>query len=491
MEKPRVNIIDNSEAVQNSLKSDFEKRIKSATGIDWDVRIYNTCPDDIEELRGGHLNLIDYYLPDGLTGDVVARKMKDAGISGARVLLGGRESWSEQKKERSWYFFGKGGSKPEESLSEEEAFKRGAEWIREGLFQDIMIKPFKQDESSGVVQRLVKKDLIINPVSLGIVGLGRLGEAVMERSVEQPYVQSVKSVDVLSRYLYENDREKYYGYKEVINSDRLKGFHSSLEGLLETNPDILFIATGVRHNGKIPTRIEEFEQTAPKAYEIFNEIIKTCYDGMIVCASNPFEILMELGFRMGINNLKTVGMPVTDSVRTRKLLVKGLKTRGPYLERKIENPNDIQIDVIGSHEKPIPLFSTATVNETPITEYGDYTQFRDRFTMWLRGMGRRVMKGADRIGTYMDAPQAFMEMLSDIAHMRKRPKSCWTVYDYINEDANYNRSIPVNAEYPSLIIRPQHLHGIDSWERRELKKQRYKNFKLQRRLSSDYFNRAH
>ncbi|MBD3247316.1 hypothetical protein GF378_01715 [Candidatus Pacearchaeota archaeon] len=478
MKKPKAIIIDNSEKIRNKLKDNLEKKIKNDTNIAFDCELYHNYSRKIhDKLTQGDIYFIDYHLPSNRTGDVVAKKLRDSGVNAPMVLLGGRENWPEEDKELSF-------------RSERDTFNKIQEWIRGGLFQDVIVKPFRNKDSSDVITRLIEKELLINPISLGVVGLGRLVLETVKKAVEQPQI-GVKSVDIYSQYFNENDRQTYHEHKEVINSDKIKELHPSARSLLETNPDVLFIATGVRYsNGKIPTRIEEFEKTAPKVYSIFKEIIETGYDNLVMCASNPFEILMRIGLEMGLNPNKMVGESVTDSVRTKKLASKGL-VKGPYLEKKEESidPYDIDIDVIGSHKKPIPLFSTASVKGAPLSEYGNYKEFRERFTQWLRGMGKRVMKGADKIGTYSDAPLGSIEMLSDITHMRKRPRSCWGAYDTANNNY-YFTSVPVNIEYPSLNIHSQKVKNLDAWEKEELEKQKSKNFDLQRKLAGNFLKRV-
>jgi malate/lactate dehydrogenase len=471
MKKPEVVIIDDSKTTIQAIANEIATNVKKLTNIGFKIKRYTSVPENIDKIKNANMYLIDYFLKGDMTGDDVARRLKEADSTGARVLITGKEHWNGDRGNGITGFvkelMGKNKSERRPFIEEQ------SHWIRENLFHDIVFKD-ETEEIGRSIDRLVKEGQITNPLRLGVVGLGRFGKETVKRAVEQPTISEVR---IFSDYYLNNDPNAYKALNEVIGSDKIPDNPPRrFEELLETRPDALFIASGLPF-ANTKTRYKLFMETAKKLYPYFEAISKSRYRNPIIMGPNPIEPLMRLAQETGICPFQLIGANVTDSVRARKLLAKGR-----YLPMDLRE-DSIKMDVLGSHQQPIPIFSGARIKEGRI-EQARYSEFRKRFTRRLRSMGKRVMKKAESIGSYGDAPQAVIEMLNDMAHMRRHPTSCWTIYD--TKHGHYYTSVPVDIEYPSLRMTSRELPELDEWERDQLEGQRNKNFRLQRRLAANF-----
>ncbi|MHA1703914.1 MAG: hypothetical protein ACTSWK_16785 [Promethearchaeota archaeon] len=459
MKKPEIVIIDDEPTARSFLKDAFKTIVRKETGIEFDVRAYDQCPKDIKEITNASILFIDYFL-SGKNGQEIARELVESESQGERVMITGNPDEAIKKMVGS----GKRAiSRIFDTSIESKAIQAWQNFGGHELFPKIWGKPIDAKKLTDLVTELRDKQGIRIPLSLGVVGLGRLGRETVERASTAPWISQI---GVFSEFLNDHPDE-YKMYPKIIGGDVTP--HKRLEGLLESNPDILFIATGIRSEEIIP-RNKMFEPTAERVYPILKTIRDSGYKNPIIIGSNPIEPLIKLAHDIGIDPRQLIGESVTDTLRTRRMLVEG-----SYLPKNGIRIYDIDIDVLGSHSRPVPIFSGATIKGKKIESYAE---FREKFTRELRKMGGKIMRGARAIGSYSDAPNAVMEILWDFSTLSRRPRSCWSMYDFKTSYSVTN--VPVDITYsdsPKLSIASP--PELDDWERTELEKQE-RNSRTQR-----------
>jgi malate/lactate dehydrogenase/CheY-like chemotaxis protein len=461
MKRPKIVIIDDDTAIRNVLRESIKNPVKKETGIEFDVKEYSQCPENIDEITDANIYFIDFFLP-GKKGDEIARELKEKGAQGERIMITGNLPEAIEQMSRL-------GKKSIFTAYSKDRADMLAAWYEVGgqeLFPRLLSKPFETKKLIDIISDLRNKRRIQVPLSLGVIGLGRLGRETIERASD---VSWINRIEVYSEFFNQNESKAYELYPKVIGA---VATHKRLEGILESNPDVLFIATGTR--SKITKREKMFAESAEKIFPVFKAVGRMEYLNPIINGSNPIEALVKLGHELGISPRQLIGQNVTDTLRTRRMLIEG-----PYLPERVD-AYDIHLDVLGTHSQPLPIFSTATVRGKPLGDLTDYKKFREEFVKELTEIGKKIMIGAQTIGSYSDAPNAVMEMLEDLSNLAKRPRSCWSMYN--NQTGFYVTSTPVDITYngrPKII--PGKSPELDSWEKHELDNQN-NQFNSQRSL---------
>lgn len=460
MKKPKVVIIDDDPLVRKTLKELFERRVRKETGIEYNIKTYEKCPEDVNEITDATLYLIDYFLPEK-KGDEIAKTLMEKNAEGERVLITGNLPDAVQdmgELEKKGFF---------DKTSEDRA-KTVEAWYNGGgttLFPRLLTKPINSESLVSLVSKLRNERKIRAPLNIGIVGLGRFGREIIERATKGNWVSKI---NVHSDFFNLHSKE-YEEYSKVIGQITR---HERLEELLESNPDVLFITKGVRSE-RVIKRDKMFDESAKLLFPKLKIIRESKFKNPIIIGTNPVGPLIKLGQELGIDPRQLIGEGVTDTLRTRRLLAEG-----DYLPEKINDIYDIQINVLGTHAIPVPIFSTATIKGNPLVKIANYEEFRERFVQELRGIGKRIMKGANKIGSYSDAPDSAMEMAYDLATFSRTPRSCWMMYN--DQTGFYVTNSPVEIEYNETpLIKQIKVEDLDSWEKNELRKQE-KEFSIQR-----------
>ena len=459
MEKPKIVIIDRSKKAGKETEEEVEK-ISKRMGVEFDTKRYS----DLCDLKKAHLYLVRSIPGIGKEGLIdkaenVAKKISEQNPRSRKILILGQE---EHEKTGS----GESYESPESLKAREE--RAGKSW------DSVVLKT-----RGGIDTKKLEQDMSIlreeysfsTPLNISLAGYGRFGKASLRKALSSPLV---KKIDLYSEYYSTRNPTGYKAIKHTHLTNRIN-LHYGLESLVNTGSDILFIVTGQPFESS-GTRDVLFEGTARKVAPIFDAVVRENYKGLIIVGSNPIELLLRLGMEMGIDPKQLVGESVTDTIRTRKLLSER------YITDEEVEEQEIPIHVLGTHQQPVPILSKIKGRQDLIYHpYLSFDEFRKGFTRILRRSGKRAMRGSEKSGDiYSDAPRGFIEMIEDIANLRRTPRSCWSVYDINN--GHYFTNSPVQLEYPIIRVSPIELPEIDKWERGELKRQRNKNFRTQRRL---------
>ncbi len=467
MERPKIVIIDRDKEAGEKTKKEVEK-VSKRIGLEFETRKYSRLCD----LSKGHLYLIR-SIPEIRKeepidkAEAIARRISEQNPKSRKILILGQE---EHEKTGSG-----------ESYETLESLQKREERVGK-LWDGVILKTKGGLDIKKLEQNISKtreEGSFSTPINIGIMGYGRFGKGSLRKALSSSLV---KEINLFSDHYSKKNPAGYKAIKHTHLTDRIN-LHYNPESLVNTDSDLLFVATGLPFEA-IGTREGLFRGTAEKVAPLFDAVVRENYKGLIIIGSNPIEPLLRLGQEMGIDPKQLVGESVTDTVRTRKLLSER------YITDEEISEQEIPIYVLGTHQQPIPILSEIKKrSDLDYSQgYSSFDEFRKGFIRILRRSGKRAMRGSEKSGDiYSDAPRGFMEMIKDITNLRRRAKSCWSVYDFNN--GHYFTNSPVQLEYPSLRVSPTKLLEIDDWEKQELEKQRNKNFKIQRKLAGRFLEK--
>ena len=445
MKKP-VAIIDaeESQKIANLLKNEVSNEI----GID--VKVNQN--DERKRIgKGGQLYITKSLGPNS-PQQIFARKMRDEDPNCARMLVTSVRDLVRQDIEYSkegfissvtrWMKGDK--NKPKSSLLSMYYVHRGERiapeninwedfrgWFRRNYptFHDIVIE--REDENSlktetkTAIDYLRQKRKIFQPISVGIVGLGKLGLGTLK--------EATKDTCISHAYVFTNfvngNYEPLLGILERGRREKSTG--GSLEDLFDANPDVLIISTG-KHNidySQFKTRPELtkmlLETSIPKVKPVLEMALKRKFSGLIAMQTNPNSHLIMYARDLGIHPNQLTSFP-PDTNRHIEELYKKIKEL--YPETKIRE-EDIHLLAIGDHMNGgIPLYSECTISglkskDVPLLEA--FPQFQDKKLQEkvckdARGVGLGIMQSA---GTYKhdydEVPKHIKDCLKDLAYFQE------------------------------------------------------------------------
>lgn len=414
MKKPVITVIDDEPLVRELAQDILKDRFI--------VETHEDIPDN-EPITDSAAYILDLKIKENCKrGIEIAKRIREEGLRGARIL--------------------------HSSAATKEDFMQGS---NEGLFEYQLEKGPSMDALNTAIERLRIKGELHQKFNLGIIGLGHFGVGVLMRSLESDWIDDIS---VFSDYYTSGGRSyKQLNIDSAIESPKIK-WKKNLEELTQDSLDAIFLASGLGFK-EDTDRNALFEGTADKIIPILYKL-KELQTTPLIIGSNPIEASCYLAKEIGVDKRLIIGESVTDTVRARKLLA------GVYQQMTGEtlDPNRINIPVIGTHEKPIPLFELATYNGETLTEKlptlkNKVTKNNLRKKLWKKG--KKTMMGARHINGYNSAPEGAMEILYALAHFIENPRSCWTMC--LNEGAGFV-SYPISLSYnPNSDLPFEYKHG--------------------------------
>lgn len=477
MNPPKIIVIDDDPEVTNLFKESIPK-ISSQTGINFNLQTYPQCPENIKDIQDACLYFIDFFMPN-LKGPDISRKLKEIGSTGTRILITGQDSFPDIEKEQGVPIMKRifGGQE-----------KRFYKWLDEEgkkkLFYGNMIKPLKKEDIEKIVLDLRQERELTNPISLGVIGLGKLGNSVVADSSEQSWVSHV--------YRFTNWVKGDYSQLAHIEIKRSKVTDcKSLEEVVEANPDVLLITTG-EHDipyHEYPSRNDLdkrlMEGSFAKIKPILQAIKNQNYQGLISIESNVNGPLLYIANKIGIPEYQLTSFP-PDTIRHKEELLRRLaniRTKG----KTDLTHDDVDLLVVGEHGREIPLLEKCTIRGRSLQK--SYSKFRkirykQRFTNEARKIGLRVMRAAEKSKeSYTGTPNSVTEILDDIAHLQA--SSRFPIYAHLPREDGF-LSVPSRFTYPLSVQAQMYLEELT--QDKKILKQLRKQIKYQRELAKPYIS---
>ena len=190
-----------------------------------------------------------------------------------------------------------------------------------------------------------------------VVGTGFVGTSIAYSMINQGLINELVLIDV--------DREKAEG--EAL--DLLDGMSWAQENIKVwagdytdcQDADIVVITAGVNQKPG-QTRLELIDVNAGIMTSVVREVMGSGFDGILVIASNPVDVLTHVAWQAsGLPSNRVVGTGTTlDTTRFRKELAQKLEI----------DPRSIHGDIIGEHgDSEVAVWSHTTVGGKPLLEF--------------------------------------------------------------------------------------------------------------------------
>jgi hypothetical protein len=383
MKRPRAVIINESAEAAEQIKGLLEGPIKDETGLDFDVSSEQV--DDPESLRinSRMLGAQVYFIHEDDNPDKRA-EAKASKMASALVERGTRSGMVLTVEGRQPY--------KETVMDPGHSYCSG--WLPKKERQGDK-KRFKDREIIDKVLELREERRLVQPISMGIIGLGKLGRGCM---VESALSDSISNIHIFSNFV----QAGLGSYDEIIKGEEIPSriqsrknqkmpslnqvekitAHNSLEGVLAANPDVLVICTG-KHNMdyNVPDRRllnqELFKTSLPKILPVLEAVKKGEYHGLVAIQSNPNGHLIKYATDppkksrrqraegrggMGIPRQQITSFP-PDTIRFIEEIYKYLVEN--YPNSKTRDIRTIYLIAPGDHPQDggVPFYETATVSD--------------------------------------------------------------------------------------------------------------------------------
>ena len=520
---------EEGERIVNSLnnKDSTEPR------IDWKVKL---SQDRTNIGKGGQAYIATD--PDRDSSQYkLARKMKKKAVPCARVLVTSKEKLIDQyRTHTSWlrrvltgrkvkkapllkrYFVDRGGERSPEKIDWGD-FKN---WFRNtSSFHDIVIEDDKHpldSEMGDAIEYARQGRKICQPLSIGVIGLGKLGRQAIHDLKAKPHIENVHAFSEFAKGNY----EKLIIPRIAFGKDERKNFHfhDALEELVEANPDLIIVSTGeygvpYEKYRRINTLTERLMKGSyPKVKKVLELLEEKKYNGCIFMESNPVGPLLQVAKRIGIDpsmltsispdlsRHKTLLLEILSGAKpweyeeimkeimpemsaTMAKEVKRKSQRIEYGERKKDlQYSDINLRVIGEHGKEIPLLREAKVRCKPLVEvfpeFNEY-EYRRAFTNEGRHIGLNLMQVAEDLGdNYGGTPDEIVEQIENFAFLGGTIPSAYSYF----AGADCFIGAPSIIEYPLRIKSVSDLDDLSQDE--EAMSELRKHIEYQIALADEY-----
>jgi len=450
MKKPKVVVIDDESMVRSVVEEQFDKKVGPATGIEFDVQGFGRCPEDITKISDANIFFIDYFM-EGKKGDEIAKELIDLGAQGERVLITAdlAAAIGHMGNIKKSLF---------KKTSTDRAEVAQATYEIHESFPHLMRKPFETDALTNLAFKLREERKIKAPLNVGVIGLGKLGLGTVQEIVKEGWVTQVGA---FTNFVGGSQDE----YQKLLDSLDLSGeerdkivTHSDLEGLIETNPDVIVIATGEHDTPyfeyKDRTKLTErlFRKGLPKIDAILESVQRLNCQSLLAIESNPNGHYIHHAIRKGINPFQLTSFS-PDTMRHVRVIYETLKKKHPDLKEE-----EIELMVIGEHMKGgTPLYNEAKVRGIPLTDFDPRFAkrgFQNKKTREARKQGLEVMQSSTRYShDYRGVPRRVKEGLQELAHFQ--PTSRNPIYaGRISVPATFVYSFHDGVCYPR--VRPTH-----------------------------------
>lgn len=461
MRKPRAIIINETPKGKKDLVRLIKGPIKNDSGIDFDITTAENVSIPVRS-NSKLLNGTTYFIAedpkDPKQASQIAKALNDRGVKVGKVLTTDRP-------------------KPYAETTTEPGYEQFSGWLpkTEGEFNEGEVKR--------KIEEMREDKKLVQPISIGIIGLGKLGRQLCSDLKSKPYAKSVHAFTNWAKNSYERNIKPRLAFKG--DQERKFQFHSRLEGVIEANPDILIVATGehgihYEKYDKIKDLTRRLMQGAyPKVRKILEAVRDMDYPGTICMEANPTGALLQVAKRMGIDPSDLTSI-TPDMSRHKTLLLEKLLQKDPSLRY-----SDINLTVIGEHGKEIPLLREAKVRGELLTEA--HPEFKNQayrrvFINEAREIGLNLVKVAEKLGdNYGGIPEIIIENLEGFAYFQRNMPSA---YSYFPE-ADCFIGTPSKVSYP-LKIESEGKRLRDLSQNKEVRKELGSTIGYQKALADKY-----
>lgn len=199
-----------------------------------------------------------------------------------------------------------------------------------------------------------------------VVGTGMVGASYAYSLINQALVNEMVLVDLNRKSAEANAKDLIHSTCFLENQPKIyAGDYSDCK-----DADIVCITAGAPQKPG-ETRLDLVGKNSKIMTGIVEEIMKSGFDGIILVAANPVDIMTLVAQRVsGLPKSRVFGSGTTlDSARLRSNLAE-------YFNY---NPTNVHAYIIGEHgDSSLPVWSTATIGQKPILEIveesnGEYT----------------------------------------------------------------------------------------------------------------------
>ncbi len=291
------------------------------------------------------------------------------------------------------------------------------------------------------IDRLIANEDILNPHSVGIIGLGHLGLGIMQ--VLQGEEKGITQISTTTNYNdWYSKPEEYKSHllnTYTYNASKLRFFESIAE-VLAQGPDLLFLASSnhsfdprqfkTRHETLRPT----FYANLPKIERIGKELATIDSPPFIIPMANPPEhIACFLHHFLTDAQISSIA---ADELRTKSLFMQDFRED---LERVIQQPSEISatdfdLKVVGQHGNTYPLLSTFRYNGQPLSllespRLSDAIQLEAYELDLQQRVNRQAFDSLNSSEIFQlwhaDTLTAVRLAVRDLTLLRKHPQSFW------------------------------------------------------------------
>lgn len=182
-----------------------------------------------------------------------------------------------------------------------------------------------------------------------LVGCGSVGTAYAYSLVHQDFVTELVLIDANHEKAVGEAMDLMHGM--AFANTNMKVSHGNYDNCKDAN--IVVITAGANQKPG-ETRLELVERNTKIMQSIIQQIMKSGFDGNIVLASNPVDVLSYVAWKeSGLPASRIIGSGTTlDSARFRVLL-------GEYFE---VDPRNVHALIIGEHgDSELPVFSQLSI----------------------------------------------------------------------------------------------------------------------------------
>ena len=149
---------------------------------------------------------------------------------------------------------------------------------------------------------------------------------------------------------------------------------------------LAIITAGAATYGK-ETRLSVADRSAKIVSECVDALMVTGFDGILIIASNPVDVMAHVAFsRAGLPSNQVIGTgTLLDSSRLQQALASQLNVA----------PNAIEAVVIGEHgDSEVAVFSSVRISGIPLDKFAsDYTRNSEKLADDVRTAGYRIIEG--------------------------------------------------------------------------------------------------
>lgn len=215
-----------------------------------------------------------------------------------------------------------------------------------------------------------------------IIGCGRVGMASAYALIQSSFIRELVLVG--------RDRERTEG--EVMDLEHavavpMKSPINVINGSYAdaASSSVVVIAAGKATGGSDTSRLDLLDANAPIVREIVGKLKKEGFDGVIVMATNPVDLLVQVA-------LEESGLPTGQVVGT-GTLVDTARLRGMLAEAFDIEPRGVDAYIIGEHgDSEVAVWSGARIAGVPLLRHSDSGEARD-----LDRMLERVRRAAPEV----------------------------------------------------------------------------------------------